>query len=145
MKRLLKLALLTGILSVLFVVPAFAQEITVQKDIIPEEKLLAELNAHNIEVYNQLQAFMKTQVDSVAANAHAMVVYNQLKAYNKDRANNFINYKKGVVYNLKEVERIKKEIVTNYQWLSQYNPYFQTLIPAPCCGRPARPARSWRN
>lgn len=45
------------------------------------------------------------------------------------RSDNYVKYLDGVVYNLNETVRIKKEIVDNYKWLSQYNPYYATLIP----------------
>ncbi len=45
------------------------------------------------------------------------------------RSDNYVKYLDGVIYNLNETVRIKKEIVDNYKWLSQYNPYYATLIP----------------
>ena len=45
------------------------------------------------------------------------------------RSENYVKYLDGVIYNLNETVRIKKEIVTNYTWLSQYNPQFADMIP----------------
>ena len=46
------------------------------------------------------------------------------------RAGTYLEYLDGVVYNLEEVARIKKEVVTNYTELAKHNPYYATLIPS---------------
>ena len=52
-----------------------------------------------------------------------------------------MKYLDGVIYNLNETVRIKQEIVTNYKWLAQYNPYYATLIPA--AERDLAQAKAW--
>ena len=57
------------------------------------------------------------------------MVNSQLQRYNKDEANNYINYLNKVVINLKETERIKKEVVDNYNNLSKVNPTYAAMLP----------------
>jgi hypothetical protein len=102
MKRAIKLLLISSVLTVLFAIPAFAQEVTDPTKVIMEETFVA-------------------GEDALAQEFHNSEVW---------RSNNYLNYLDGVVYNLNETARIKQEIVTNYKWLSQYNPYYATLIPA---------------
>lgn len=45
------------------------------------------------------------------------------------RCDNYVKYLDGVIYNLNETARIKKEVVTNYTYLAQFNSYYATLIP----------------
>lgn len=129
MGRIIKVILASVVLSVLLVFPAFAQEVTDPTTVIKSETLVNELSAHHATVEKQLDYFKSTQVIPATRDAHVAVVEAQLKAYEKDRANNYLLYLDRVIYNLDEVVRIKKEIVTNYTWLSQYNPYYATLIP----------------
>lgn len=130
MKRLLKVFVIAAFIMVLFAFPVMAQEVTDPNSVIKADTLIAELTAHHAVVEAQLEWFKATQVIPATRDAHVAVVEAQLAAYEKDRANNYLLYLDRVIYNLNETVRIKKEIVTNYQWLSQYNPYFATLIPA---------------
>jgi len=57
------------------------------------------------------------------------------------RSENYVKYLNGVIFNLNETVRIKQEVVTNYKWLSQYNPYYATLIPA--AERDLAQAKAW--
>lgn len=102
MKRFMKIFCLSFIISAFCVIPAFAQEVTDPNKVIKEETFNAEMSL-------------------LEKDFHNMEV---------DRANNYLKYIDGVIYNLNETVRIKKEIVTNYKWLSQVNPYYETLIPA---------------
>lgn len=101
MKRALKLLLISSVLTVLFAIPAFAQEVTDPTKVIMEETFTA-------------------GEDALAQEFHNSEVW---------RSNNYLKYLDGVVYNLNETARIKQEIVTNYKWLSQFNPQFAALIP----------------
>ena len=101
MKGFLCLMLMSVFIAV-FAVPVFAQEVTNPKEVIKEETF----NAGE---------------DILAKEFHNSQVW---------RSDNYLKYLNGVIYNLNEVVRIKQEIVTNYKRLSQYNPYYATLIPA---------------
>ena len=102
MKCSIKVFMLTAIMTVLLAIPVFAQEVTNPNEVIKEETF----NAGE---------------DILAKEFHNSQVW---------RSDNYLKYLDGVIYNLNEVVRIKQEIVTNYKWLSQYNPYYTTLIPA---------------
>lgn len=102
MKRKISLIMLSMILSVMFVVPAMAQEVTNPEEVIKEETFVA-------------------GEDKLAEEFHNSEIW---------RSENYVKYLDGVIYNLNETVRIKQEIVTNYKWLSQFNPYYATLIPA---------------
>mgnify|MGYP007013911390 CR=1 FL=1 len=102
MKKLVKITLIASALTILMCIPAFAQEVTAPEKVIKEETFVA-------------------GEDALAREFHNSEVW---------RSNNYISYLDGVIYNLNEVARIKQEIVTNYKWLAQYNPYYATLVPA---------------
>lgn len=87
---------------VMMALPVFAQEITDPEKVIKEETFVA-------------------GEDALAAEFHRSQIW---------RSDNYLNYLDGVLYNLNETVRIKQEVVDNYKWLSRYNPYFATLIPA---------------
>lgn len=57
------------------------------------------------------------------------------------RCENYVKYLDGVIYNLQETVRIKQEIVTNYKYLSQFNPYYMSLIPQ--AERDLAQAKAW--
>lgn len=99
MKRIIGL-LLTMALTIVMVIPAFAQEVTDPNKVIKEETFTA-------------------GEDALAKEFHNSEVW---------RSDNYIKYLDGVIYNLNETVRIKQEVVTNYKYLSQFNPYFQTLL-----------------
>lgn len=100
--KAIKLLTITAILTMILAIPVFAQEVT------EPEKVIT------------VQTFTIGE-DALAQEFHNSEVW---------RSENYINYLDGVIYNLNETVRIKQEIVTNYKWLSQYNPYYATLIPA---------------
>lgn len=125
-----KTLLMATIVTVAFAIPVMAQEVTDPNTVIKEEALVNELSAHHATVEKQLDYFKSTQVIPAVCDAHVATVRTQLKNYERDRADNYLKYLDYVIYNLNETTRIKKEIVTNYQWLSQYNPQFATMIPA---------------
>ena len=99
--KMLKTLVVATLMMVIFCVPVMAQEVTDPNKVIKEETFTA-------------------GEDALAQEFHNSEVW---------RSNNYIKYLDGVIYNLNETARIKKEIVDNYKWLSQYNPYFETLIP----------------
>ena len=101
MKKLLKITLIASALTILMCIPAFAQEVTDPEKVIKEEVFVA-------------------GEDALANEFHNSEVW---------RSENYVKYLDGVIYNLNETARIKKEIVDNYTWLSRYNPYYATLIP----------------
>lgn len=100
MKTIYKV-LLTTVVMLMFATPVFAQEVTDPHKVIKEETFVA-------------------GEDALAREFHNSEVW---------RSENYVKYLDGVIYNLNETVRIKKEIVTNYTWLSQFNPYYATLVP----------------
>lgn len=101
MKRIYRGCVLFIIMSMLFAIPVMAQEVTNPNEVIKEETFVA-------------------GEDILANEFHNSQVW---------RSDNYIKYLDGVIYNLNETVRIKQEVVTNYKYLSQFNPYFQTLLP----------------
>lgn len=108
-----KVAIVSAILTMVFCLPVMAQEITDPEKVIKEETFVA-------------------GEDALANEFHNSEVW---------RSENYVKYLDGVIYNLNEVVRIKQEVVTNYKWLAQYNPYYNTLIPA--AERDLAQAQSW--
>ena len=82
-------------------IPVFAQEVTDPEKVIKEETFTA-------------------GEDALAREFHNSEVW---------RSENYVKYLDGVIYNLQETVRIKKEIVTNYTNLAEVNPYFKSLLP----------------
>lgn len=101
-KKAIRLISLTMALMVLMCIPVFAQEVTDPTKVIKEETFVA-------------------GEDALANEFHNSEVW---------RSENYVKYLDGVIFNLEEVVRIKQEVVTNYKYLSQYNPYYSTLVPA---------------
>ena len=95
-----RILLTTLIVTVMMAIPVFAQEVTDPTKVYTED-------AFNADEQILIEDF------------HKMEVW---------RCENYIKYLDGVIYNLNETVRIKKEVVTNYKWLSQYNSYYATLI-----------------
>lgn len=108
-----KILFVTLVTTVLFAMPVFAQEVTDPEKVIKEETFVA-------------------GEDALANEFHNSEVW---------RSNNYISYLDGVIYNLNEVVRIKQEVVTNYKYLAQFNPYFNTLLPA--AERDLAQAKAW--
>lgn len=113
MNKVFKSLVVTAILTMVFALPVMAQEVTDPEKVIKEETFVA-------------------GEDRLANEFHNSEVW---------RSENYIKYLDGVIYNLNETVRIKKEVVTNYKWLSQYNPYYATLIPA--AERDLAQAKAW--
>lgn len=108
-----KVAIVSVILTMVFCLPVMAQEITDPEKVIKEETFVA-------------------GEDALAQEFHNSEVW---------RSENYVKYLDGVIYNLNEVVRIKQEVVTNYKWLAQYNPYYNTLIPQ--AERDLAQAKAW--
>lgn len=100
-KRISKILVVVAVLTVLFSVPVFAQEVT-----------------DPTKVYT-VKAF----------DADESILINDFHRGEVWRCENYIEYLDGVIYNLQETVRIKQEIVTNYKNLARYNSYYATLIP----------------
>ena len=100
-KRIRRILAMVSVLTIIMAVPAFAQEVTDPEKVYKED-------AFNIDEGKLIEDFHKGEVW---------------------RCNNYLEYLDGVIFNLEETVRIKKEIVTNYRYLSQYNSYYATLIP----------------
>ena len=113
MKKRFGLFLLTMALTIVMVVPTFAQEVTDPNKVIKEETFTA-------------------GEDALANEFHNSEVW---------RSENYVKYLDGVIYNLNETVRIKQEVVNNYKWLAQYNPYYNTLIPQ--AERDLAQAKAW--
>ena len=100
-KRWSKTIIASILLVGILAIPVFAQEVTDPEKVIKEETFVA-------------------GEDKLANEFHASEVW---------RSENYISYLDGVIFNLNETVRIKKEIVDNYTYLSQFNPAFRDLIP----------------
>lgn len=96
-----KVLLVTMALTIIMAIPVFAQEVTDPKKVYKEE-------AFNIDEQKLIDDFHNGEVW---------------------RCDNYVEYLDGVIFNLNETARIKKEIVTNYTYLSQFNPAFRDKIP----------------
>lgn len=57
------------------------------------------------------------------------------------RAGYYVEYLDGVIFNLEETARIKKEVVTNYTELAKVNPMYAQYIPQ--ATREAQKAEEW--
>lgn len=113
MRKAIKTLVITAILMGVFAVPVFGQEVTDPKKVYKED-------AFNIDEGKLIEDFHKGEVW---------------------RCENYIEYLDGVIYNLNETVRIKQEVVTNYKYLAQFNPYYNTLIPA--AERDLAQAKAW--
>ena len=111
--KMLKTLVVATLMMVIFCVPVMAQEVTDPNKVIKEETFTA-------------------GEDALAREFHNSEVW---------RSNNYIKYLDGVIYNLNETVRIKQEIVTNYKWLANVNPYYATLIPQ--AERDLAQAKAW--
>ena len=129
MRKFTKTIIVTAALTVLLAIPVMAQEVTDPKTVKTEAQLQKEIADHQQVVMTQLNALTATMADKNAAAQHAAVVMNQLKNYNRAEADNYINYLNKVIINLKETERIKKEVVDNYTNLAKVNPTYAAMLP----------------
>lgn len=96
-----KVLLVTMALTIIMAIPVFAQEVTDPKKVYKEE-------AFNIDEQKLIDDFHNGEIW---------------------RCDNYVEYLDGVIFNLNETARIKKEVVTNYTYLSQFNPAFRDKIP----------------
>lgn len=112
-KRIRRVLAMVLVLTIMSAVPVFAQEVTDPEKVIKEETFVA-------------------GEDALANEFHNSEVW---------RSENYVKYLDGVIFNLEEVVRIKQEVVTNYKYLSQYNPYYSTLVPA--AERDLAQAKAW--
>ena len=108
-----RLSIITAILIIAMAVPVMAQEVTDPEKVIKKETFVA-------------------GEDRLANEFHNSEVW---------RSENYVKYLDGVIYNLQETVRIKQEVVTNYKYLAQFNPYYNTLLPA--AERDIAQAESW--
>lgn len=97
-----RVILVALVLSMIMAVPVMAQEITT-----PEQVIKA-------ETFNAGEEKLQREF-------HNSEVW---------RAGTYLEYLDGVVYNLEEVARIKKEVVTNYTELAKVNPMYAQYIPS---------------
>ena len=104
---------MTMLISVIMAQAVMAQEVTDPNKVIKEETFVA-------------------GEDRLANEFHNSEIW---------RSENYVKYLDGVIYNLNETVRIKQEVVTNYKWLAQYNPYYNTLLPA--AERDLAQAKAW--
>ena len=111
--KMLKTLVVATLMMVIFCVPVMAQEVTDPNKVIKEETFTA-------------------GEDALAREFHNSEVW---------RSENYIKYLDGVIYNLNETVRIKQEVVTNYKWLANVNPYYATLIPQ--AERDLAQAKAW--
>ena len=100
-KRIRRILAMVSVLTIIMAVPAFAQEVTDPEKVYKED-------AFNIDEGKLIEDFHRGEIT---------------------RCDNYVKYLDGVIYNLNETARIKKEIVTNYTYLAQFNSYYATLIP----------------
>ena len=129
MRKLTKTIIVTAALTVLFAIPVMAQEVTDPRTIKTEAQLQKEIADHQQVVMTQLNALTATMADKNAAARQAAVVTSQLQNYNKSEANNYLTYLDKAIFNLKETERIKKEVVDNYTNLAKVNPAYAAMLP----------------
>lgn len=129
MNKLYKMLVITAALTVICAVPVMAQEITDPKTVITEAQFQKAIMDHQQTVLTQVNAVTASMADKNSAAKHAAVVNAQLQRYNRAEADNYINYLNKVVINLKETERIKKEVVDNYTNLSKVNPTYAAMVP----------------
>lgn len=113
--KAIKTLVVATLLTMVFALPVMAQEVTDPNKVIT------------------VQTFTAGE-DALAREFHNSEVW---------RSENYVKYLDGVIYNLNETVRVKQEVVTNYKWLAQYNPYYATLIPQ--AERDLAQAISWVN
>lgn len=113
MRKIIKTLVATTLITIMAVVPVMAQEVT-----------------DPTKVYT-VKAF----------DADENILINDFHKGEVWRCENYIEYLDGVIYNLNETVRIKQEVVTNYKYLAQYNPYYNTLIPQ--AERELAQAKTW--
>lgn len=101
MKRSIRIIAMAMLITVIMAQAVMAQEVTDPEKVIKEETFVA-------------------GEDRLANEFHNSQIW---------RSDNYVQYLDGVIFNLNEVVRIKKEVVDNYIYLSQFNPAFRDKIP----------------
>lgn len=101
MKKIIRIFAMSLLIMVVMAQAVMAQEVTDPEKVIKEETFVA-------------------GEDRLANEFHNSQIW---------RSDNYVKYLDGVIYNLNETARIKKEVVDNYTYLSQFNPAFRDKIP----------------
>ena len=138
MKRILKLMAVCALFTVIFAMPVMADDLDdtkayldaklqgwVDRGKIDMPSMSDELDARKAYLDARLQGYVdKAHADRQAqADLFCTQKVNSIVA----DAQNYANYLQQVVGNKAETTRIKKEIVDNYAYLSQFNPEFEAL------------------
>ncbi len=129
MRKITKLFVVTAALTLLCAVPAMAQEVTDPKTIVTEQQFMKQIADHQAVVQTQVNSVVNSMADKNAAARQAAIAANDLKKYNRAEADNYLTYLNKAIINLKETERIKKEVVDNYTNLAKVNPTYATMLP----------------
>ena len=129
MRKITKLFVVTAALTLLCAVPAMAQEVTDPKTIVTEQQFMKQIADHQAVVQTQVNSVVNSMADKNAAARQAAIAANDLQKYNRAEADNYLTYLKKAIVNLKETERIKKEVVDNYTNLAKVNPTYAAMLP----------------
>ena len=129
MRKITKLFVVTAALTLLCAVPAMAQEVTDPKTIVTEQQFMKQIADHQAVVQTQVNSVVNSMADKNAAARQAATAANDLKKYNRAEADNYLTYLNKAIINLKETERIKKEVVDNYTNLAKVNPTYAAMLP----------------
>ena len=129
MRKITKLFVVTAALTLLCAVPAMAQEVTDPKTIVTEQQFMKQIADHQAVVQTQVNSVVNSMADKNAAARQAAIAANDLKKYNRAEADNYLTYLNKAIVNLKETERIKKEVVDNYTNLAKVNPTYAAMLP----------------
>ncbi len=129
MRKITKLFVVTAALTLLCAVPAMAQEVTDPKTIVTEQQFMKQIADHQAVVQTQVNSVVNSMADKNAAARQAAIAANDLKKYNRAEADNYLTYLNKAIINLKETERIKKEVVDNYTNLAKVNPTYAAMLP----------------
>lgn len=129
MRKITKLFVVTAALTLLCAVPAMAQEVTDPRTIVTEQQFMKQIADHQAVVQTQVNSVVNSMADKNAAARQAATAANDLKKYNRAEADNYLTYLSRAIVNLKETERIKKEVVDNYTNLAKVNPTYAAMLP----------------
>ena len=129
MRKITKLLVVTAALTMICAVPAMAQEVTDPKTIMTEAQFVKTISDHQAIVMNQVNAVTSSMADKNAAARQAAMATGNLAKYNRAEADNYLTYLNKAIINLKETERIKKEVVDNYTNLAKVNPTYAAMLP----------------
>lgn len=129
MRKITKLFVVTAALTLLCAVPAMAQEVTDPRTIVTEQQFMKQIADHQAVVQTQVNSVVNSMADKNAAARQAAIAANDLKKYNRAEADNYLTYLNKAIINLKETERIKKEVVDNYTNLAKVNPSYAAMLP----------------